>query len=68
MTDQLVLIDIVGEEGSGAETDSAGNWQLDSATCEIGRRGVARARRALQTARSQARTATVPSPNLPAAA
>ena len=42
--------------------------QLDSATCEIGRRGVARARQALRDARAQAETATVPSPNLPAAA
>ena len=64
MTNQLVLIDIVPAE----KADSANSWQLDPATCEIGRRGVARARQALQAARAQARTATVPSPNLPAAA
>lgn len=64
MTDQLVLIDIVPAE----KADSANSWQLDPATCDIGRRGVARARQALQAARSQAQTATVPSPNLPAAA
>ena len=68
MTDQLVLIDIVADERANAGADSASNWQLDSATCEMGRRGVARARQALREARSQARTATVPSPNLPAAA
>ena len=64
MTDQLVLIDIVPAE----KADSPNSWQLDPATCEIGRRGVARARQALLAARSQAQTATVPSPNLPAAA
>lgn len=64
MTDQLVLIEIVPAEGA----DSRDNWQLDPATCEIGRRGVARARQALRAARTQTRTATVPSPNLPAAA
>lgn len=64
MTDQLVLIDIVPAE----KADSEGSWQLDPATCDIGRRGVARARQALREARSQAETATVPSPNLPAAA
>lgn len=64
MTDQLVLIDIVPAE----KADSRNSWQLDPATCAIGRRGVARARRALRAARNQARTATVPSPNLPAAA
>ena len=64
MTDQLVLIDIVGAEKAGSES----SWQLDPATCAIGRRGVARARQALQTARNQANAATVPSPNLPAAA
>ena len=68
MTDQLVLIDIVPEQGAAARADSASSWQLDPATCEIGRRGVARARQALQKARVQARTATVSSPNLPAAA
>ena len=64
MTDQLVLIDIVPTERAG----SGSSWQLDPATCEIGRRGVARARQALREARAQAQTATVPSPNLPAAA
>ena len=64
MTDQLVLIDIVPAEKAG----SGNSWQLDPATCDIGRRGVARARQALREARSQAETATVPSPNLPAAA
>ncbi|MXV97177.1 MAG: hypothetical protein F4Z90_00350 [Acidimicrobiaceae bacterium] len=64
MTDQLVLIDIV----PSAKADSPSSWQLDPATCDIGRRGVARARQALQAARNQAKTATVPSPNLPAAA
>ena len=64
MTDQLVLIDIVPAE----KADPGSSWQLDPATCEIGRRGVARARKALQAARKQAGTATVPSPNLPAAA
>ena len=64
MTDQLVLIDIVPAEKTG----SPSSWQLDPTTCDIGRRGVARARQALQAARNQAKTATVPSPNLPAAA
>ena len=64
MTDQLVLIDITPAQ-TGDSTDS---WQLDPSTCEIGRRGVARARKALQAARTPARTATVPNPNLPAAA
>ncbi|MYB28905.1 MAG: hypothetical protein F4X38_07170 [Acidimicrobiaceae bacterium] len=68
MTNQLVLIDIAPEERAAARADSASSWQLDAATCEIGRRGVARARQALRAARSQAQTATVPSPNLPAAA
>ena len=64
MTDQLVLIDIVPAE----KADAGNSWQLDNATCEIGRRGVARARQALREARAQAETATVPSPNMPAAA
>ena len=64
MTDQLVLIDIVPAE----KADSPNSWQLDPATCEIGRRGVARARQALRAARTQTQAATVPSPNLPAAA
>ena len=64
MTDQLVLIDIVPAE----KADAGNSWQLDTATCEIGRRGVARARQALREARAQAETATVPSPNMPAAA
>lgn len=64
MTDQLVLIDILPAQ-KAPSTDS---WQLDAATCEIGRRGVARARQALRAARVQARTATVRSPDLPAAA
>ena len=68
MTNQLLLIDIAPEERAAARADSASSWQLDAATCEIGRRGVARARQALRAARSQAQTATVPSPNLPAAA
>ena len=72
MTDQLVLIDIVpeeiAEETADARADSRDGWQLDPATCEIGRRGVAQARQALRTARTQSRTATVPNPNLPAAA
>lgn len=68
MTDQLVLIDIVPEERADARADSGSSWQLDPATCETGRRGVARARQALREARAQSWTATVPSPNLPAAA
>ena len=64
MTNQLVLIDIVPAE----KADSDASWQLDPATCEIGRRGVARARKALQAARTPARSVTVPSPDLPAAA
>ena len=64
MTDQLVLIDIVPAEKAG----SPSSWQLDPATCDIGRRGVARARQALRAARNQEKPATVPSPNLPAAA
>ena len=64
MTDQLVLIDIVLEERAAARA----GWQLDAATCEIGRRGVARARKALRAARTQARPDTVPRTNLPAAA
>ena len=68
MTDQLVLIDIVPAERADSRTDSRDGWQLDPATCEIGRRGVARARQALRAARTQTQTATVPSPNLPAAA
>lgn len=75
MTDQLVLIDSVpttrtsGEQAfAGAAAASAADWQLDATTCEIGRRGVARARQALQQARTQALTATVGHPDLPAAA
>ena len=68
MTDQLVLIEIAPEERANARADSASSWQLDAVTCEIGRRGVARARQALREARSQAQTDTVSSPNLPAAA
>ena len=68
MTDQLVLVDLVPEERADAKTGSTDSWQLDAATCEIGRRGVAQARQALRAARTQARTATVPSPTLPAAA
>ncbi len=64
MTDQLVLIDTVPAE----KADSGSSWQLDPATCEIGRRGVARARQALREARAQARTATVTSTHLDAAA
>ena len=64
MTDQLVLIDIAAAQTA----DSTDSWQLDPATCEIGRRGIARARKALQAARTPARTATVTNPDLPAAA
>ena len=64
MTDQLILIEIV----TGGQPDSQQSWQLDSATCEIGRRGVARARRALRTARTPAGAATVGSSDFPAAA
>ena len=64
MTDQLVLIDIA----TPGQPDSQQTWQLDSATCEIGRRGVARARRALQAARTSAEVATVDGDDLPAAA
>ena len=64
MTDQLVLIDVI----SPSQPDSQQDWQLDSATCEIGRRGVARARMALQAARTRAPTATVDCSDLPAAA
>lgn len=68
MTDQLVLIDIPPEEKASARASSTSSWELDPATREMGRRGVARARQALREARAQARTATVPNPNLPAAA
>lgn len=64
MTDQLVLIDIA----TPGQPDPQQTWQLDSATCEIGRRGVARARRALQAARTPAEVATVGGDDLPAAA
>ena len=64
MTDQLVLIDIV----PAGQPDSHKDWQLDATTCDIGRRGVARARKALQAARTPARTANVASSDLPAAA
>ena len=64
MTDQLVLIDII----TPGQPDSQQSWQLDSNTCEIGRRGVARARRALQAARTPAEAATVGGSDLPAAA
>lgn len=64
MTNQLVLIDIIPAEEAGSEA----SWQLDPATCEIGRRGVARARKALRAARTPAGSATVPGPDLPAAA
>ena len=64
MTEQLVLIDVDVEE----RASSGDRWQLDPVTCEIGRRGVARARQALQAARAQAQTATVRSPDLPAVA
>ena len=64
MTNQLVLIDIVPAERAGSEA----GWELDPATCEIGRRGVARARKALRDARTPDRGATVASPDLPAAA
>lgn len=64
MTNQLVLIEIVPAE----RADSESSWQLDPVTCEIGRRGVAQARKALRAARTPARGATVPSPDLPAAA
>ena len=60
MTDQLVLIDIAPL----GQPDSQKDWQLDATTCDIGRRGVARARKALQAAR----TATVSGSDLPAAA
>ncbi|MCY3619564.1 MAG: hypothetical protein OXH54_17240 [Acidimicrobiaceae bacterium] len=63
MSDQLVLIEIV----TAGQPDSQQTWQLDSATCEIGRRGVARARRALQAARTPVEVATVDG-DLPAAA
>lgn len=64
MTNQLVLIDTVPVPAV-APNDI---WELDDATCEIGRRGVARARRVLEAARDASRAATVPSPDLPAAA
>lgn len=64
MTNQLILIEVT----PAATADSTGSWQLDPATCEIGRRGVARARQALQEARADARTDTVSRPSLPAAA
>ncbi len=64
MTDQLVLIDIAANK----KADTGNSWQLDPATCDIGQRGVARARQALHAARKQARTGTVPRPDLPAAA
>ena len=68
MTDQLVLIDIVPAEVPADKATAKASWQLDPATCEIGRRGVAQARKALQAARTPARTDTVASPDLPAAA
>ena len=64
MSDQLVLIEIA----TPGQPDSQQTWQLDSATREIGRRGVARARRALQAARTPAEAATVDGGDLPAAA
>ena len=64
MTDQLVLIEVVPP----GQPDSQQDWQLDTATCEIGRRGVARARRALQAARTPVPAATVDGGDLPAAA
>ena len=64
MTDQLVLIEVVPAD----QPDSQKDWQLDATTCDIGRRGVARARKALQSARTPARTATVGGSDLPAAA
>ena len=64
MSDQLVLIDVI----TPGQPESQQAWQLDSATCEIGRRGVARARRALQAARTPAEVATVGGGDLPAAA
>ena len=63
MTDQLVLIDVLTPDQPDSQS-----WQLDSTTCEIGRRGVARARRALQAARTPAEVATVDSSDFPAAA
>ena len=68
MTDQLVLIDIAPEERADTGTGSSRDWELDAATCEVGKRGVAQARAALRAARARAGTATVPGPNLPAAA
>ena len=68
MTDQLVLIDIITDIITPGQPDSQQGWQLDSATCETGRRGVARARRALRAGRTPAEAATVGGGDLPAAA
>ncbi|MCY4068167.1 MAG: hypothetical protein OXE79_03525 [Acidimicrobiaceae bacterium] len=51
-----------------AATVGSGSWQLDTATCETGRRGVARARQALRAARSETWAAAAPGTELPAAA
>ena len=64
MSDQLVLIEIV----TAGQPDSQQTWQLDSATCEIGRRGVARARRALPAARPPVAVPTADGGDRPAAA
>ena len=66
MTDQLVLTDILMDLDNAA--DIGPTWQLDPATCEIGRRGVARARQVLQAARTAAEPGTVAADDLPAAA
>ncbi len=59
MTDQMILIDT---------DDTAAVWHLDAATRETGRRGVARARAALQAAGRDRRAGIVSSDDLPAAA
>lgn len=59
MTDQLVLIDI---------EDAPAAWQLDAATRELGRLGVARARAALRAAEQSDRRGIVPDDGLSAAA
>ena len=64
MTVQLVLFD----EAQVAEPATAAVWELDPATCEIGRRGVAAARRTLQAARARRAGASVAGQALPAAA
>ncbi len=51
-----------------ARAGSIRSWQLDTATCETGKRGVAKARQALRAAQSESLIAESPACDLPAAA